>query len=70
MASKKPDPSEKINVTDLRHLSFSTLITAMPRTPGWTDRSRNGVGFHEVLVPDEVHIDPEGTGDTKKYRRN
>jgi hypothetical protein len=70
MANKKSDPSEVINIPDLRHIYIPNRVTVVPKTPGWTDRSRNGVGFHEVFRPEELHIDPNGTGDTKKYRRH
>ena len=65
----KKDPSEKINVPDLQHINIPTEVTARPKTPHWTDRSRNGGGFFCLFTSDEQNIDPEGTGD-KKYRRN
>lgn len=65
----KKDPSEKINIPDLRYFDIPVQFTAVPKTPRWTDRSRNGQGFHCTYEAVSIIIDPNGTGD-KKYRRN
>ncbi len=69
MKRKKKDPSEIINIPDLRHFTVHSRITAMPSTPGWTDRSRNGEGFYCTQQPKEEKIDWDGSGG-RRYRRN
>ncbi len=69
MKKKKSDPSEIINIPDLRHFAVPSRITARPNTPGWTDRSRNGEGFYCTQQPKVEKIDWDGSGG-RRYRRN
>ena len=56
----------KIQNKHLKSDAVRTHITMYPRTPDWTDRSRNGRGFLALALPEPVRINANG----RSSRRN